>query len=63
LYVTTNKDKFERYLYHNATTFSSKCETVALQVAYAWVAKLFSKWGTSANKKKLKSFCDLNWQL
>jgi len=23
--------------------FSSKCETFALQVAYAWVAELFSK--------------------
>jgi len=32
--------------------FSSTCETFALQVAYAWVAELFSKFGgTSASKK------------
>ena len=43
LYVMTNK--FKKYLYDNEATFSSKCETVALQVAYAWMAKLFSKWG------------------
>jgi len=30
---------------HNAAMFSSKCETFALQVAYAWVAELFSKLG------------------
>jgi len=33
--------------------FTSKCETFAFQVAYAWVAELFSKLGgTSALKKK-----------
>jgi len=32
--------------------FSSKCEIFALQVAYALVAELFSKWGgTSARQK------------
>jgi len=30
---------------------SSKCETFALQVAYARVAELFSKGGTSARQK------------
>jgi len=37
--------------------FSSKCETFALQVAHAWVAELFSKWGdTSARQKNWKMF-------
>jgi len=32
--------------------FSAKCETFALQVAYAWVVELFSKLGgTSARQK------------
>jgi len=35
---------------HNAAMFSSKCETFALQVAYAWVAELFLR-GTSARQK------------
>jgi len=43
--------------------FSSKCETFALQVAYAWVAEPFSKWGDKCTSKKLEQFCDLNWQL
>jgi len=31
---------------------SSMCETIPLQVAYTWVAELFSKWGrTSAHQK------------
>jgi len=35
--------------------FSSKCETFASQVAYAWVAELFSQWeGTSARQKTRK---------
>jgi len=39
-------------LTHNAAMFSSKRETFALQVAYAWVEELFSKWGgTSASQK------------
>jgi len=37
--------------------FSSKCETFALQVAYAWVTELFSKWwDTSARQKNWKIF-------
>jgi len=48
----------------NAAMFSSKCETFAVQVAYAWVAELFSKWGgTSARQKNYKFFGILNWQL
>jgi len=43
--------------------FSSKCETFALQVAYAWVAELFSKWGTQEHVKKLENFSDLNRKL
>jgi len=43
--------------------FSSKCETSALQIAYAWVAELFSSWGEQVHVKKLECFCDLNWQL
>ena len=35
--------------------FSSKCETFALQVAYAWVTELFSKWGDA-------SACQKNWK-
>jgi len=42
---------------------SSKCETFALQVAYAWVAELFSKWGNKYTSKNVKHFCDLNWLL
>jgi len=34
--------------------FSSKCETFALQVAYACVAKLFSKWGGQLHVKKTR---------
>jgi len=33
------------------------------QVAYAWVAELFSKWGEQVHVKKFRTFCDLNWQL
>jgi len=36
--------------------FSSKCETFALQVAYAWVAELFSKWGAQVHVKKTRKF-------
>jgi len=36
--------------------FSSKCETFALQVAYAWVAELFSKWGGQVHVKKTRKF-------
>jgi len=43
--------------------FSSNCETFALQVAYAWVPELFSKWGNKWTSKNLDHFCDLNWQL
>jgi len=32
---------------------SSKCETFALHVAYAWVAELFSKWGGQVHVKKI----------
>ena len=32
--------------------FSSKGETFALQVTYAWVAELFSKWGMHKSKKR-----------
>ena len=40
---------------HNAAMFSSKCETFALQVAYALVAELFSKLrGTKARQKTIK---------
>jgi len=43
--------------------FSSKCVTFALQVAYAWVAELFSMWGNKCTSKKVENFSDLNWQL
>jgi len=36
--------------------FSSKCETFALQVAYAWVAELFSKLGAQVHVKKTRKF-------
>ena len=36
--------------------FSSKCETFALQLAYAWVAELFSKWGAQVHVKKILWF-------
>jgi len=37
--------------------FSSKCETFALQVAYVWVAELFSNLGgTSELQKNYKDF-------
>ena len=42
---------------HNAAMFSSKCETIALQVAYTLVAELFSKLGgTKARQKNWKIF-------
>jgi len=34
--------------------FSSKCETFTLQVAYAWLAELFSKWGRQVHVKKTR---------
>jgi len=34
--------------------FSSKCETFALLLAYAWVAELFSKWQAQVHVKKNK---------
>ena len=36
--------------------FSSKCETFALQLAYAWVAELFSKLGAQAHVKNTRKF-------
>jgi len=39
---------------HNAAMLSSKCETFALQVAYAWVAELFSKWRGQLHVKKTR---------
>jgi len=42
----------KEFITRNAAMFSSKCETFAVQVAYAWVPELFSKWGgTSARQK------------
>jgi len=42
----------KKFITRNAATFSCKCETFAVQVAYAWMAELFSKWrGTSARQK------------
>jgi len=38
----------------NAPMFSSKCETIALQVTYAWVAELFSMWGAQVHIKKTR---------
>ena len=35
---------------------SSKCETFALQVAYAWVAELFSKLGGTSVRQKTRKF-------
>jgi len=35
---------------------SSKCETFALQVTYAWVAELFSKWEAQVHVKKTRKF-------
>jgi len=55
LYATTSvTSKFKRYstYTHNATMFSSKCETFALKVAYAWVAELFSKLGGTSPSQK-----------
>jgi len=43
--------------------FSSKCETFAVQVAYAWVPEVFSKWGGTSARQKTRKSCDLNWQL
>jgi len=43
--------------------FSSMCETFALQVTYALVAEVFSKWGEQVHVKKTRKFCDLKWQL
>jgi len=37
---------------HNAAMFSSKCETIALQVAYTLVAELFSKLGGTKARQK-----------
>jgi len=36
--------------------FSFKCETFVLQVTYAWVAELFSKWGEQVHDKKFRTF-------
>ena len=36
--------------------FSSKCETFALQVAYAWVAELFAMCGEQMHVKNCKTF-------
>jgi len=36
--------------------FSSKCETFALQVAYAWLAEVFSKLGAQVHVKKTIKF-------
>ena len=41
---------------HNAAMFSSKCETFALQVAYACGGTIFKVGGTSARQKNLKVF-------
>jgi len=42
----------KKFIARNAAMFLSKCETFAVQVAYTWVPKLFSKWGgTSARQK------------
>jgi len=38
--------------------FSSKCETFALQVAYAWVAELFSTLGAQVHVKKTRKMFD-----
>jgi len=56
---TNSKDIYT----HNAAMFSSKCETFALQVAYAWVAKVVSKLADTSPRQKSRNFCDLNWQL
>jgi len=32
--------------------FSSKCETFALQIAYVWVAEVFSKLGGTRARQK-----------
>jgi len=36
--------------------FSSKCETFAVHVAYAWVEELFSKRQAQVHVKKLENF-------
>ena len=41
---------------HNAAMFSSTCKTFALQVAYAWVVELFSKFGGTSASKKTRTF-------
>jgi len=35
---------------------SSKCDTFALNVAYSWVAELFSKWGEQVHVKIIGTF-------
>jgi len=59
LYVTTKGDQQiqNKFITRNAAKFSTKCETFAVQIAYAWVPELFSKWGgTSASQKNYKIF-------
>jgi len=41
---------------HNAAMLSSKCEIVALRVAHAWVAEIFSKCAEQEHVKKLRPF-------
>ena len=35
---------------------SSKCEIFALQVAYAWVVELLSRWGGTSVHQKTRKF-------
>ena len=53
----------KKFIARNAAMFSSKSEPFAVQVAYAWVPELFSKWGEQVHVKKTRKFYDLNWQL
>jgi len=41
-----------KFITRNAAMFSSKCETFAVQVAYAWVPEVFSKWGETSARQK-----------
>jgi len=42
----------KKFITRNAAVFSTKRETFAVQVAYACVAELFSKWGGTSVRQK-----------
>jgi len=46
----------KKFIARNAAMFSSKWETFAVQVSYAWVPELFSTWGEQVHVKKTRNF-------